>query len=58
MRTIHLLIAVGALALNAHSQDKVTLSNGDVVTGKVVSMAEGKVTVQSPLLGEVVVAKH
>ena len=38
------------------SQDKVTLSNGDVVTGKVVSIADGKVTVQSPVMGDVVVS--
>jgi putative salt-induced outer membrane protein YdiY len=39
----------------AHAQDKVTLSNGDVLTGVVKNMADGKLTVTSPVIGDVVV---
>jgi putative salt-induced outer membrane protein YdiY len=55
----HQLLVTGALlALSsaAVAQDKVTLTNGDVVTGTIKAMADGKVTILSPLLGEVVVA--
>ena len=43
------------LSIGASAQDKVTLSNGDVLTGKITSMADGKVTIKSPLLADVVV---
>lgn len=48
--TLVAVFSAGALA-----QDKITLANGDVVTGKITSMADGKVTIASPLLGDVVV---
>lgn len=44
-----------ALAATAAAQDKVTLDNGDVLTGKVKTMADGKLTVNSAALGDVVV---
>ena len=51
----NLLVVVAASVFAASRlPDKVTLSNGDVVTGKVVSMADGKVTVRSPVMGDVV----
>ncbi|MGC6487794.1 MAG: DUF481 domain-containing protein [Planctomycetota bacterium] len=45
-----------ALGVSVCAQDKVTLTNGDVLTGEIVSMADGKITIQSPVLDEVVVA--
>ena len=56
MRTTIYFFAAAALANLALAQDKVTLNNGDVITGKVVSMADGRVTIQSPALSAVVVA--
>lgn len=56
MRTLLVVVAASVFANIAVSQDKITLSNGDVVTGKVVSMADGKVTVRSPVMGDVVVS--
>ena len=56
MRTLLVVVAASVFANSTVSQDKVTLSNGDVVTGKVVSMADGKVTVQSPVMGDIVVS--
>lgn len=35
------------------AQDKVTLKNGDVLTGSIKTMAEGKLTLSSPVLGDV-----
>ncbi len=40
----------------AKAQDKVTMVNGDVVTGQLGTMADGKLTIKSPLLGDVTVA--
>ena len=54
MRTILLTVAVATFALGARSQDKVTLSNGDVVNGKIISMTAGKVTIRSTVMGDVV----
>jgi ABC-type Mn2+/Zn2+ transport system ATPase subunit len=56
MRAI--LTAIVSLAFVASAtlaQDKVTLDNGDVLTGKVKTMADGKLTVNSAALGDVVV---
>lgn len=55
MRYLLSVAAIAALSAGALAQDKVTLSNGDVLTGKITSMADGKVTIKSPLLAEVVV---
>jgi putative salt-induced outer membrane protein YdiY len=51
-----LFVAVLAtLTTGALAQDKITLANGDVITGTIKTMADGKVTITSPLLGDVVV---
>jgi len=55
MRYLLSVAALAAFSAGAMAQDKVTLSNGDVLTGKITSMADGKVTIKSPLLAEVVV---
>ncbi|HEX5052495.1 MAG TPA: DUF481 domain-containing protein [Planctomycetota bacterium] len=39
----------------AMAQDRITLANGDVLTGTIKSMADGKVTIASPVLGDVTV---
>ena len=49
-------VVFAALCASGFAQDKLTLTNGDVITGKIQSMADGKVTIQSPVLDEVVVA--
>lgn len=46
---------LAALAASALAQDKITLNNGDVLTGTIKTMADGKVTIASPALGDVVV---
>jgi len=56
MRTILSVAATAVVATGAFAQDKITLKNGDVITGKVASMVDGKVTIDSPLLNNVVVA--
>ena len=43
------------LATAVFAQDRVTLSSGDVLTGKVEAMANDKLTLESPDLGKVVV---
>ncbi len=55
MRILLLVAAFAALASGLVAQDRITLSNGDVLTGKVKAMADGKVTIDSPVLGEVTV---
>ncbi|MFT4513149.1 MAG: putative salt-induced outer membrane protein YdiY [Planctomycetota bacterium] len=55
MRNLLSIAAMAALSVGALAQDKITLSNSDVITGKITSMADGKVTIKSPLLGEVIV---
>lgn len=56
MRNLLLSVAaIAAFSVGALAQDKVTLSNGDVITGKITSMADGKVTIKSPLLADIVV---
>lgn len=47
--------AVAALMSSVFAQDKITLANGDVLTGTIKTMADGKVTITSPLLGDVTV---
>ena len=55
MRTTLQAALVAALSAGVLAQDKITLANGDVITGQIKSMADGKVTINSPLLGDVVV---
>lgn len=55
MRHIPLAAAIAALSTVAIAQDRITLANGDVLTGTIKNMADGKVTISSPLLGDVVV---
>jgi len=55
MKNFLLIVVLVATSLEAVAQDKVTLSNGDVLTGKITSMADGKVTIKSPLLEDIVV---
>lgn len=49
------LLFAATFSVAAFAQDKVTLDNGDVLTGKVKTMADGKLTVNSAALGDVVV---
>ena len=51
---LHLSL-LAALATSAFAQDKITLANGDVLTGTIKTMADGKVTIASSALGDVVV---
>lgn len=55
MRIPALLAAAAAFAAGAVAQDKITLTNGDVLTGTIKSMADGKVVIASPALGDVTV---
>jgi putative salt-induced outer membrane protein YdiY len=55
MRNLLVIAAVAAFSAGALAQDKITLTNGDVITGKIKSMAAGKVTIHSPVLKDVVV---
>jgi len=55
MRNLLSVAAIAALSVGALAQDKITLTNGDVITGKITSMADGKVTIKSPVLDDVVV---
>jgi hypothetical protein len=57
MRTIRFLTLSATLTASAFAQepDQVTLSNKDVLTGKVKAMADGKLVITSPVLGDVTV---
>jgi len=55
MRITHILAASALITSIGLAQDQVTLKNGDVLTGQVKTMAAGKVTLGSPLLGDVTV---
>ncbi len=55
MRFLLVIVSAAAFAASAVAQDKITLTNGDVLTGTIKTMADGKVTIVSPVLGEVVV---
>jgi putative salt-induced outer membrane protein YdiY len=52
---IAFVVAALALATTAAAQDKVTLANGDVLTGTIKTLADGKLVITSPVLGDVVV---
>ena len=55
MRIQTSLAAAALFAAGAVAQDKITLTNGDVLTGTIKSMADGKVVINSPALGDVTV---
>lgn len=55
MRIQATLAVAAAFAAGAVAQDKITLTNGDVLTGTIKSMADGKVVIASPALGDVTV---
>jgi len=55
MKNCLCVAALAAFSVGALAQDRVTLTNGDVITGKIVSMADGKVIIKSPVLADVVV---
>jgi hypothetical protein len=55
MRIQTTLAVAAAFAAGAVAQDKITLTNGDVLTGTIKSMADGKVVIASPALGDVTV---
>jgi putative salt-induced outer membrane protein YdiY len=55
MRNLLIGTAVAVSAANALAQDKITLTNDDVLTGTIKAMADGKVTIASPVLGDVTV---
>ncbi len=48
-----LLISLSLLASVCAHADRVTMKNGDVISGKVVSLADGKVQIKSELLGSI-----
>ncbi|HZN41380.1 MAG TPA: DUF481 domain-containing protein [Planctomycetota bacterium] len=54
MHYLRFAAALAVLATCSLAQDKVTLANGDVLTGS-ITMADGKITVASKLLGDVTV---
>ena len=51
MKLTQTFAAVFLTATVGMAQDHITLTNGDVITGKIKTMTDGKVTVTSPLLG-------
>lgn len=55
MRIPLAVLLVATVASVARAQDKVTLSNGDVLTGAIKTMADGKLTISSPLVGDITV---
>ena len=55
MRHVILAAVLAAFAASASAQDKITLNNGDVLTGTIKTMEEGVVTIVSPVLGDVAV---
>ncbi|MFO1076587.1 MAG: DUF481 domain-containing protein [Planctomycetota bacterium] len=55
MQIHRLLAAAASLAAFAVAQDQITLANGDTLNGSIKTMADGKVTITTPSLGDVVV---
>jgi putative salt-induced outer membrane protein YdiY len=55
MRNLLRAAAIAVLSVSAFAQDKIVLSNGDVLTGTIKTMADGKVVIVSPALGDVTV---
>lgn len=55
MRHLITLALLATFAGSVLAQDRVTLANGDVLTGTIKTMADGKVIINSPLLGDITV---
>ena len=55
MRSTRAAVTFAALTSLAFAQDRITLANGDVLTGTIKTMADGKVTITSSSLGDVTV---
>jgi putative salt-induced outer membrane protein YdiY len=55
MQSLRSFAVVAAFAAAAVAQDRITLNNGDVLTGTVKSLADGKLVITSPALGDVTV---
>ncbi|MFY9342878.1 MAG: DUF481 domain-containing protein [Planctomycetota bacterium] len=55
MRNLLVAALLAAFSPLVIAQDKITLANGDVLTGTIKTMADGKVTISSPLAGDVTV---
>src|SRR5262245_53590524 len=53
MQYLRFAASLAALAAISLAQDKIHLANGDVLTGTIKTMADGKITIDSQLLGEV-----
>lgn len=56
MYLLRSLFVSSALAAVALAQDRITLNNGDTLTGKVKTMADGKIVVSSPIIGDITVS--
>lgn len=55
MQLSRTLAVIATLVTVAAAQDRVTLSNGDTITGTVKTMADGKVKISSPIAGDLTV---
>lgn len=55
MRLSLIACTLAVVAPFAAAQDKVTLNNGDVLTGAIKTMADGKLVLTSPVLGDITV---
>ena len=55
MRYLHFPTLLATFTCGALAQDRVTLENNDVLTGSIKSMADGKLTITSPLIGDITV---
>jgi putative salt-induced outer membrane protein YdiY len=55
MRTLLVLFLLALFSAGALAQDKLTLTNGDVLTGTIKTMGDGKITITSPVLGDITV---
>jgi putative salt-induced outer membrane protein YdiY len=55
MRNLRFALAIAVCAAVGLAQDKITLNNGDVLTGQLKSMADGKLVLGSAVLGDVTV---
>ncbi len=55
MRHLFTAAAIAMFAGGVLAQDRVTLANGDVLTGTIKSMADGKLVITSALLGDITV---
>lgn len=55
MQSLRLAAVAAAFLASAVAQDRITLTNGDVLTGTIKTMADGKVTITSPVFGDVIV---